>query len=135
MRQYIRHPTDIPLEYRLLDIVDHTTEFLNDVSHGGLSFRSTIPLDPGARIEIRIPLREPKFDADGVVVWCNKEGDHYDVGVEFADKIDDFRVRMVEQVCHIEHYRMEVQEREGRLLTGDEAAREWITRNAGDFPS
>ncbi len=43
-------------------------------------------------------------------------------------------MRMVEQVCHIERYRADVLEREGRALTGEQAAEEWIKRYAEDFP-
>ena len=42
---------------------------------------------------------------------------------------------MIEQVCHIEHYRKEVMLREGRELSAQEAAREWISKYAGDFPA
>jgi hypothetical protein len=41
---------------------------------------------------------------------------------------------MVEQVCAIEQYRGEVLENEGRELTAQEAAAEWIGRYAGRFP-
>jgi hypothetical protein len=42
---------------------------------------------------------------------------------------------MVEQICYIEHYRKEVRATQGRVLTAEEAAREWIERNAGRFPA
>jgi hypothetical protein len=36
---------------------------------------------------------------------------------------------------HIEHYRKEVERLEGRALTSQEAAGEWISKYAGDFPA
>ena len=135
MRQYIRHPTDIPLEYRLVDVVAHDTEYLKDISEGGLSFQSVVCLDRGAKIHIRIPLRDPIFETDGIVVWCRENDNQYEVGVQFIDPASEFRVRMVEQVAHIEHYKAEVLKNEGRQLTGAEAAKEWIARYARDFPS
>jgi hypothetical protein len=42
---------------------------------------------------------------------------------------------MIEQICHIEHYRKEVKLAEGRELSSEEAADEWIKRYAGDFPA
>jgi hypothetical protein len=48
---------------------------------------------------------------------------------------DPFAARMVAQVRLIERYRDEVLRREGRLLDGDSAALEWITRYAARFPS
>jgi hypothetical protein len=41
---------------------------------------------------------------------------------------------MVEQLCHIEHYRKEVRDTEGRILDGEAAAREWISKFAAKFP-
>ena len=40
---------------------------------------------------------------------------------------------MVEQVCHIESYLRRVREREGRSLTAEQAAREWIGSHAEGF--
>jgi len=45
-----------------------------------------------------------------------------------------FRLRMIEQICQIEHYRKEVKLVEGRDLSAEEAASEWISRYASDFP-
>jgi hypothetical protein len=42
---------------------------------------------------------------------------------------------MVEQVCAIDRYRRQVLEQEGRTLSRDEAASEWITKYAGRFPT
>jgi hypothetical protein len=44
------------------------------------------------------------------------------------------RARMVEQVCHIENYKKVVYQAEGRLLTAEEAAMEWISKYASQFP-
>ena len=60
---------------------------------------------------------------------------HYDVGIQFADTNTEFAVRMVEQICQIHHYQREVLEKEGRSLSGAEAAAEWVAKYARDFPS
>jgi hypothetical protein len=41
---------------------------------------------------------------------------------------------MVEQVCHIENYKKEIYRAEGRLLSSEQAAMEWIIRYASRFP-
>jgi hypothetical protein len=46
---------------------------------------------------------------------------------------DEFLVRMREQCQRIEQYRLAVMRAEGRVLSEDEAAREWIERYAGEF--
>ena len=134
MRQYIRHPSDIPIEYELGDIVAQKEEYLNDIGEGGVSFRAKNNIETGSIIMIRIPLREPIFEEKGIVAWCQKNNDRYDVGVKFKETSSEFRLRMIEQVCHIEHYKSEILEKEGRKLSGKEAAVEWISKYAKDFP-
>ena len=46
---------------------------------------------------------------------------------------DAFRQRMQAQWCQIEQYRQSVLRDEGRLLSRDEAAMEWIDRFAAAF--
>ena len=134
MRKFIRHPSDMPIAYELVDVVADKKEYLNDVSEGGLSFRSGISIETGSVIKIEIPIRAPVFRTEGVVAWCEKNEDYYDVGVKFSDIKAGYGLRMVEQVCHIEHYKKEILEKEGRELTGEEAAVEWIKKYAKDFP-
>ena len=81
-----------------------------------------------------IPVREPPFETTGTIVWCRLVNSHYDVGVQFADANTEFSVRMIEQICHIQRYRKEVLE-QGRQLSEAEAALEWVTKYAKDFPT
>ena len=138
MREFIRHPTDIPIQYELGDVVSDKKEYLNDVSHGGLSFRSCVYLEPGSVIHINIPVHKPTFSAEGIVIWSrNTPGEDdgcYDIGVEFKEKRTEYGLRMIEQVCYIEHYKKEILHNEGRALSGEEAAVEWIKKYAEKFP-
>ena len=133
-RKYIRHPSGIPIDVQLEEVAAGQREFLKNISFGGLCFRSAVPLDRGRVITIKIPLVRPVFQAKGFVAWCSRNGEFYDVGVEFSGPVDAFRSRMVEQLCRIEQYRQEVLEKEGRKLTSSEAALEWIQKFAGAFP-
>ena len=63
-----------------------------------------------------------------------KVGSVKDVRLEFISKDTLFVARMVEQVCHIEQYKQDIAAKEGRILSGEEAAREWIERYAASFP-
>lgn len=134
MRSYIRHPSDIPIEFRREPISTRETHHLRDVSRGGLSFISDVPLELGAALSVRITSVEPAFEAPCSVSWCKRHDGQYLVGVKFLAAQDVYRARLVEQICHIEHYKKEVLEREGRVLSGEQAAREWITKYARDFP-
>ncbi len=135
MRSYIRHPSDIPIHYHA-DARDggDGDERLHDISHGGLSFYSEKPLREGMPIVVQINYVTPQLEVQGRVAWCHQESDGFIIGVTFTEQVDLFRVRMVEQICHIEHYKSKVQAEEGRILTGEQAAREWIGKFAGNFP-
>ncbi|HEX8322233.1 PilZ domain-containing protein [Longimicrobium sp.] len=133
-RTFIRHTAGVPLEVTCVPGSPASTLQSVNVSTGGLSFVSDEHHALGAIIQVRIPTVDPPFEARARVVWIKPEGDGYCVGVEFLDANDAFRSRMVEQVCAIEQYRGEVLENEGRELTPQDAAAEWIGRFAGRFP-
>ena len=133
-REFIRHSTDMPIEIQMDAVVSNAKEYLSNISTGGLCFKSKVRIEENSIIDIKIPLTKPIFEARGKVVWCRKTGGSYEVGVEFIDRNDAFRVRMVEQVCYIQRYKDEIFAKEGRSLTGTEAALEWINKFAGKFP-
>lgn len=137
MRQYIRHPSDIPIEVQLDEVAVDEKDYLTDISFGGLSFKAKTRVSPGSFIKIRIPLVNPKFEVQAKVAWCrrSREGELFNVGVVFMHSDEAYETRMVEQVCHIEHYKREILEKEGREISSEEAALEWINRYASKFPN
>lgn len=136
MREYIRHPSRIPLEVKLLDQDGpHQRDVLNNVSVGGLSFCSREAVNAGAHVAVRIPIIKEAVEVTGRVVWCRRKGQWYDVGVSFTDHQEAFRTRMVEQICHIERYKEDIRRRERREISSEEAAAEWIRKYADSFPA
>lgn len=135
MRQYIRHPVDVPIEIRTSQRAPVAELQVSDISVGGLAVRSDEPMPAGSLIEIRIPYVQPAFEARARVAWCHpgRDGGH-ELGVAFLDAEDAFLARMVEQVCYIEDYRASVAREEGRSLSSEDAAREWIAKFAASFP-
>ena len=134
MRSFIRHPSNIPIDFQLEELVTEGTDYLKNVSEGGLAFRSTVTLEPGTTVRIKIPLVSPVFQAIGKVTWCHPQGNIYEIGIQFLDEDDRFRARMVEQICHIEQYKQDALEKDGRQLSGEQAAVEWIQKFANHFP-
>jgi hypothetical protein len=135
MRQFIRHPVDVPVEIGALASAPASAVHTHDISVGGLALRSGVAIAPGADIGIRIAFVQPAFEAHARVAWCHPhEPEGYELGVTFLDAEDAFLARMVEQVCHIEDYRQSVCRLEGRRLSAEEAATEWIARYAAQFP-
>ena len=133
-RAFIRHTAGVPIEVRAVPGSAPLTLESSNVSVGGISFVSDVDFPLGSIIDIRIAEVDPPFEAHARVVWTSPEDGRFCIGVNFLDATDAFRARMVEQVCSIERYRREVEEREGRMLTAPEAAAEWISRYAGRFP-
>ena len=133
MRQYIRHPADIPIEIIKDECAEKNGQVLENISLGGLACQSDEHLEAGTVVTVRINLVKPAFEATGQVVWCRQANGKYEVGIQYEGESDSFRLQMVEQICHIEHYRNEVRELEGRHISGEEAAQEWIERYAENF--
>ena len=102
---------------------------------GGLAFRCSSKLELGVVVHLRIPNVDPEFKSEARVVWCRDCGADTELGVEFLNTEDAYKARMVEQVCHIENYRQKMFSAEGRKLTSEEAAVEWISHFAANFPN
>ncbi|MBD3322629.1 MAG: PilZ domain-containing protein [Chitinivibrionales bacterium] len=134
MRQFIRHPSDVPIKYTVPESSSKSRQQLKNISKGGICFVSSDTMPPGSTIKISFPHINDTYEADGRVVWCRKVNGHCEIGVAFKDESTKFCVRMVEQICHIEHYRKEVLRKNGRMLSGEQAAAEWINKHAGNFP-
>ena len=123
IRKYIRHPSDVPIQVSLDLVADDSADSedttLTNVSLGGLSFISKQPLKVGQNASVCIPMLQQDNYLGGTVVWCEKSNAGYEIGIEFEGSKDVFRLRMIEQICHIEHYRKEVKLVEGRELSSE----------------
>jgi hypothetical protein len=147
MRKYVRHPTCVPVdlavEGRSLKIVDSLDESLSEItetagtmtniSAGGLVFELLHPIEVGAGLTISMTEVWPGYTARGTVAWCRQVDKGYEAGVQFCEASEAFRARMVAQFCQIEDYRRDMAASEGRLLSSEEAAREWIVQYAEEF--
>src|SRR6478752_4864100 len=98
MRQFIRHPVDVPIEIRTDHAVPGAEVQTHDISLGGLAVHSREAVAPGSMIEVRIAYVQPAFEARARVAWCRPHvsGGH-ELGVSFLDAQDAFLARMVEQ--------------------------------------
>ena len=133
-RKFFRHPTEIPIEVWESEDEPKSYKRSENVSLGGLAFRSSHTWQQGTLLQLRVPFVNPAFESAVRVVWCRKRAAHYEIGVEFMEKNDVFKARMVEQVCQIELYRQDLA-KHGRFINVEEAALEWISRFADRFPS
>lgn len=133
-REFIRHPVEFSLEVESLHDGAWRDQRSMNVSNGGLAFVTETCPRVGELLRLRIPGVDPPFEAAARVAWCRPENGTFLVGVRFIDAESAFRSRMVQQVCAIEKYRLDVAAREGRKLSASMAAAEWIERYAHGFP-
>ena len=136
MRQFVRHPVDMPVEIVTSAPSGASTLQTQNISLGGLALVSSFAVSAGTEVEIRIAHVQPPFAAHARVAWCRASSDPegFELGVAFLDAESAFLARMVEQVCQIEDYRKSVHRLEGREISSEEAAVEWIAKYAAQFP-
>lgn len=134
INRFIRHPVNIPIEVKALDRKGHRVHQTLNLSIRGLAFLCEQQFARGDIIGITIPFVRPPFEASARVIWCKPKAERYILGVEFLSEEDTFLARMVEQVCQIENYKDSVYSNQGRLLSQEEAAQEWVSKFASDFP-
>ncbi|MCJ8167802.1 PilZ domain-containing protein [Atopomonas sediminilitoris] len=133
MRQYIRHPSCMPVELHIAQQPSQQQP-LHDISLGGVACHCEQPAPVGSTIDMHIPLPQGDTLHHGVVAWCKADADGYLIGISFKDQDSFFHIRMIEQVCAIEAYRRTLEKVLGRRISGEEAAQRWIQENAADFP-
>ncbi len=134
MKGFIRHPAHIPIEVSLAARAPGP-EVTATGAGGGLWFAAGECWQVGSLLTIRIPVTRPAFEDQGLVAWCRPMNNHFEVGVTLTSAESAYRARMVEQICHIDEYRRRVNALEGRELSDEAAALEWIANFARDFPA
>ncbi len=115
---------EAPLQYALADIVAHQEEYVQNINPAGLCFKAKRHLKKGATIFVEMPL--PTIKKESKVLWCRKSNGHYNVGIQFMHKDGETPHPLIDQGCDIEDYKSNVLEKDGRVLTGEEAALEWL---------
>ena len=133
-RRYIRHPSELPIRYSFAPTRCARASRLKDLGRGGIRFQSDESVKPGTAMKVIIPVLDADHELHGWAAWSRRVGDQFETGMAFATEEDAFLARMVEQVCHIEAYRRRVRVREGRRLSSEGAAKEWIEKFAAEFP-
>ncbi|WP_299177912.1 PilZ domain-containing protein [uncultured Neptuniibacter sp.] len=127
---FIRHPEEFPIELRPQDshMNPHHSSSLQLVCH------SDIPFESGDNITIKIPSIASNLEVLGTIQSCEGTHNGYELGIAFTNIDALMRIRILEQLCYIQRYRKHVHEFEGRELSDQDAALEWIGKYAHLFP-
>lgn len=134
---FIHHPPGFPIAWRQLKAkaVKTGAEDNTGQGHIGLCFESEKYIKPGTALELAITLRGEIQKFTGRVILVRNKGDVCEIGVWFDSKPDAGRLRIVEQICHIESYLKLKRHHDGPFVSPERVAQEWIARFASTFPS
>ena len=101
---------------------------LQNISVGGIACYSDEPVPTGERVAIEMAIGDQSVQLEGCVVWCRAAtGGRFELGLRFEDGAADSREQLCHELAEIEHYRHEVLMLEGRQLSSDAAALEWMS--------
>lgn len=133
---FLHHAAAVPIEIRRIWFGGWRRHRGQERSDIGFIFESECYLPPGATVEVTIPLRTTAERFRGKVVLVRHNGDGYEIGLWLPVPEEAGRLRIVEQICHIETYLQQKKYVEGPYaLNRERVAAEWIDRYAGNVPS
>ena len=134
--RFIYHPTGYPLACRRLWFKHKQDDYLGEEPGNiGLCFISEKYIKPGTSLEICINLRGEDHKFYGKVVLVKNLEDRFEIGLWLSSKTESAKIRIVEQICHIEAYLQHKRYREGPFISRERVTEEWISRFAATFPS
>ena len=90
-----RLPVEVKVDYRTVG--SFITDYTKNISRGGIFIRTSLPLDVGERVRLRITLPDgdAPFALDGIVKWVStlrdREKHPPGMGIEFVDFDDNVR--------------------------------------------
>jgi hypothetical protein len=87
-RKFTRYPTDTPVSFVIDKIIGEHQLYLKDASQGGLCFNAHGCINPGTHLNIRLPVSNKSFAADGKVTWCQPlDTGQCQLGIKFANRL------------------------------------------------
>ena len=131
---FIKHPERFPLQFRRLRFWEQTKIDLSQRTNMGLNFNAESYQKPGSILEITIPTRKETHQFLGKVVMVKETAQGFETGVWLLNLEDVPKLRIVEQICHIELYLNDKRYQEGPFMSREKLTEEWISRFAGSFP-
>ena len=131
---FIKHPDRFPIQFRRLRFWERTKIETSKTSNIGLTFCSAEYQKPGSIIEVTIPTRKETHLFLGKTVMVKEADNYYEIGIWLLNQEDTPKLRIVEQICHIELYLNDKRYREGPFLSPEKITEEWIGKFASSFP-
>ena len=102
-RKHSRTPTQLSVEYSDQNLF--FTEFMSDLSMGGMCIVASRPLEPGTKLTISISI-QPPVKVEGIVVWSKKSMKNkfkYEIGVRF-DRLSQKQKSQIAEIITSIHW-------------------------------
>lgn len=128
--KYLQHPKAIGLKVVSCERQSEKSESMPV----GLILNTQTEFETSASVRISHPRLCPETQIEAQVIWCRRQSSGFQLAVQFRTEADLYRVRLLEQLCHIKLYQVEKQ-RLGESISFDTAAQEWIEQYAAHFPT
>ena len=116
LQGFIKHPERFPLHVKRLNFWERSR------------------LDMSSILELTVPTRKKTHAFKGKVVAIREKDSGYDIGVWLINAEDAPKLRIIEQICHIELYLNDKKYREGPFVSPEKITQEWIGKYASHFP-
>ena len=135
-RRFYRHPVSVPIQYHESQSRRFEGSSSVDLSEGGICFLAERFLAKGAGVNLKIPVGDTVFEVQGQIAYCSRVAtlNMYRTGVQFSDATSAFRAKLAEQMLKIKEYKKHLED-EGKNMSEEEAARQWIAKHAKHFSS
>ena len=132
---FIQHPNRFPIEIKTLRFWERIKiKETHETCDIGLTIFSEKYIKPGTILSVTIPTRKDIQKFTVKVVLLREDNNGYEIGLWLMFKEDEQRIRIVEQICHIELYLNDKRRKEGPFLSQEKITEEWITKFAASFP-
>lgn len=134
LQGFIKHPERFPIQVKKIHFWERSKLDMSNPSNIGLTYSTEQPQKLGSLLEITVPTRKQIHSFKGKVVAIKEKDVGYDIGVWLIDAEDAPKLRIIEQICHIELYLSDKKYREGPFVSPEKITEEWIGKFASHFP-
>jgi len=100
----ISHPDQVPVE---IDRISRK-QAPDHLYMGELAVNSEARIGVGTEVRLHMPTVDPDAKLCGRVIWLHERGDGFVLGISFHSHSEAFRMRMLEQLCHMAAFREQV---------------------------
>ena len=134
-RRSLRHPIKVRVRLQLTGDPAVTRSQTGDLSEGGLHFFWVRSLAKGMPLRVTVPVLNQAFKMTGKVIYSVRDTvtGLFRTGISFIETSSAFRMKLAEEILRIQKFRDEISEKQGHMVSEDEAALAWIQKYSKEF--